>query len=193
MNRDALIIFARKPERGKVKTRLGATVGDDKALEIYMRLLQHTRAVAQSLVCEVHVFVAGNSDDGFWDGCILHRQQGGHLGERMLHAFHLLFTGGCTRAMIIGTDCPGLSSNDVETAFAQLQHDDVVIGPALDGGYYLLGMNTLHPALFRWQDWSHNQVFSRTIDEAKHAALTVGVLRMLQDVDEEEDVPEAWL
>lgn len=193
MKDSALIIFARKPESGKVKTRLATALGNEKALEIYRLLLEHTRAVVQNLSCDVHVFLTGKSEDAFWQNCYTHQQEGSHLGEKMHRAFARLFAEGYGKVVIIGSDCPGLSADDIDTAFSALDNDEVVIGPAADGGYYLLGMRKLHTSLFEARDWSHGQVFNRTMADIMKEGLSVHILRTLHDVDEASDVPLEWL
>jgi len=190
----ALIIFARKPALGKVKTRLAAQIGDEAALRIYLRLLTHTRDVAMHAHCDTHVFLTEPPADLFWQDFRLHLQADGDLGEKMHAAFTELFTEGYGKAVIIGSDCPGLQAAHVQKAFDALDEHDVVIGPAADGGYYLLGMNRLHDALFQNKDWSTDAVYSQTTAEIKAARLSYATLPMLHDVDTADDLQTVgWL
>ena len=187
-----LIIFIRNPERGKVKTRLAKSIGDDAALQVYRLLLQHTRRIAETVSCERFLLYAdqvSRNDD--WNETMFskHLQSGNDLGERMLHAFELVFGQGCSQAIIIGSDCPGIDPALVESAFARLTEHDVVIGPATDGGYYLLGMNRPLPELFRGKAWSTSAVFPQTMDDIKTLGLRCSLLPALTDVDEETDLP----
>ena len=188
-----LIIFARKPVIGKVKTRLAATIGDLKALEIYKKLLMHTRAVAKSVSCDAFAFLTENDTDNFWQGFSCELQTGESLGDRMHEAFNLLFKKGYKHCIIIGSDCPGLTNEIINDAYVALNTNDVVIGAATDGGYYLLGMKKLHNSLFKNKNWSTENVFTETLVDIKQHALTYKTLPVLHDVDEEKDVPAEWL
>ena len=189
----ALIIFARKPEIGKVKTRLAKNIGDEKALEVYIKLLEHTRAVANKLVCTKFVFLTEPIYDDFWKGFNCEQQQGHSLGEKMTFAFNSVFAKHYKQCIIIGSDCPELSKEIVENAFVELQKNDVVIGPAGDGGYYLLGMNKLLLPLFENKEWSTENVFNQTIADIENLQLKYKILPLLNDVDEEKDLPVGWL
>ena len=137
--KNALIIFARKPELGKVKTRLAATIGNIKALDIYTKLLMHTRAIAKQTNVETFIFLTEPTLDNFWDTFSCELQIGETLGDKMQHAFKLIFEKNFQKCIIIGSDCPELSVEIVNTAFNELDKYDAVIGEAQDGGYYLLG------------------------------------------------------
>jgi len=192
-SKQALIIFARKPTLGKVKTRLAATLGEAKALEIYSKLLAHTRAVIAKVDCDKYVFLTQEVTDDFWQGFDTEIQQGNILGERMQYAFDLLFNKGYEKVLIIGTDCPAISTKIVSSGFEKLQNHDVVIGPAEDGGYYLLGMSNMYNTLFENISWSSELVCNQTIEKIKEQNLSHTLLQTLNDVDEERDVPEHWL
>ena len=192
-NSQALIIFARKPEAGKVKTRLSATIGNEKALAIYIRLLEHTRHIVNELSCEKYVFLTHEKHDDFWNGFNHELQLEHSLGDRMSHAFALLFKKGHKHVIIIGTDCPDITPEIVEEAFRQLSSNDIVIGPAEDGGYYLLGMNRYHATLFQDIQWSSEVVYNQTIEKINDNNLSYYNLPELSDVDEEKDVPKDWL
>ncbi|MCY7293150.1 MAG: TIGR04282 family arsenosugar biosynthesis glycosyltransferase [Ferruginibacter sp.] len=189
----ALIIFARKPIVGKVKTRLAKSIGEDKALQVYIKLLEHTRAVANHLTWNKLVFLTEPIGDDFWNGFICEQQQGNLLGEKMKFAFEELFNKGYKQCVIIGSDCPGLTKEIVEEAFLDLLENDVAIGPAVDGGYYLLGMNKIILPLFNNKDWGTDSVFKQTITDIENLQLTYKILSVLNDVDEEKDVPDGWL
>ncbi len=111
----------------------------------------------------------------------------------MSHAFDQLFKKGYEKVVIIGSDCPGLTTNHMEEAFVSLDHHDVVIGPAHDGGYYLLGMKELHPKLFENKNWSTASVFNDTMTTINMLELSCHQLEKLTDVDEEKDIPQGWI
>ena len=191
--KNALIIFARKPELGKVKTRLAATIGNIKALDIYTKLLMHTRAIAKQTNVETFIFLTEPTLDNFWDTFSCELQIGETLGDKMQHAFKLIFEKNFQKCIIIGSDCPELSVEIVNTAFNELDKYDAVIGEAQDGGYYLLGTKYLIPALFKNKEWSTANVFSQTIFDFKYEKLSYCTLPVLNDLDEEKDIPSEWL
>ncbi len=187
---DALLIFIKNSELGKVKTRLAATVGDEQALKIYKELLRYTRQTTQGVSVVRHLFYSDfleKNDD--WDTNFFQKsvQQGSDLGERMSNAFDCVFGQKFQKAVIIGSDCPTLTSEILRQAFTALDHHDLVIGPATDGGYYLLGMKELHQKLFQNIVWSSENVLSKTLRKAQELNLSTYQLASLPDVDYEED------
>lgn len=196
MKQQALIIFVRRPEKGKVKTRLAASLGDDAALSIYHKLLHHTLEITTSTNADKVVFYAGEIEEkDIWqrDGYAKRQQAEGDLGQRMSAAFDAVLGAGYSKVCIVGSDCFELTPQIIEDAFCCLDESDVVIGPAHDGGYYLLGMKTLHPQLFLGKAWSTATVFEDTMQTARQLNLTVKQLPLLRDVDEAADVPRDWL
>jgi len=188
--KQALIIFARNPVRGKVKTRLAATMGHNKALSIYQLLLEHTVQITQQLPCDRYVFYAdGISKNDIWsdDLYLKKNQEGKDLGQRMLHAFDTLFQQGYQKIIIIGTDCFELSSSILLDAFTALDEKEVVIGPSEDGGYYLLGMRQFFPFLFEEKTWSTDTVYSSTVQQLAIQNIRYDTLPILNDIDTEDD------
>src|SRR5690606_1668533 len=186
----AVIIFQKKPEKGKVKTRLAKTVGEEKAVAVYDYLLSHTHE--QVLLLDIAVFVFFEKEIQaefiFNDNYFSSIQCKGDLGKRMEKAFEEVLGKGFRKAVIIGTDCPGLKAGLLQEALRVLDARDLVIGPANDGGYYLLGMNKPHPALFESIPWSTATVFSDTMEVAARLGLETGILQQLTDVDIYEDL-----
>ena len=189
-----LMIFVRNPELGKVKTRLAKTVGDKRALEIYNDLLQYTRDVSTNCTSEKAVFYSHFIDDfDGWSNVVYQKfvQEGGNdLGVRMHNAFKLAFEKGYDIVVLIGSDCLELSTNDIEEAFFSLEKKDVIVGPAKDGGYYLLGMNKLYHQLFENKTWSSENVLLDTLLDIENLNLTYQLLDTLSDVDYEQDLKE---
>ncbi len=186
----ALIIFVKNPIEGRVKTRLAKTIGSQKALAIYRRLLEHTRNLALSIQLEKFLFYDEYIDaHDMWDSEVFHKQiQVGHnLGARMANAFNAVLTFH-DRAVIIGSDCPGLDAVIIQEAYDRLSSYDIVIGPAFDGGYYLIGMNQTHPCLFENLEWSTDTVFKTTMDRCRENDLSVHKLPILRDIDDENDL-----
>ena len=196
MLKKALIIFARYPELGKVKTRLAKTLGNEKALSIYKELLLHTHSITKDISPDKFVFLAEpelGKDFPVWNYPInsftIRIQEGNTLGERMLHAFQALFADGYDDVCIIGSDCIALTQINITDAFSQLTYHDAVIGPSEDGGYYLLGMKKPHAMLFENKEWSTDNVFASTIEDLRLMQLSFHLLPVLSDIDTEED----WL
>jgi rSAM/selenodomain-associated transferase 1 len=186
-----LIIFYRNPELGKVKTRLAKTIGDERALAIYIKLSSHTRAITEDLAVSKVVYYSEFADtEDHWPNISYQKkiQQGNDLGEKMHNAFANAFADGYKSVCIIGTDCLKLTSSMITNAFMQLTTHDAVIGPAVDGGYYLLGMNKLHPEIFEGKSWSTASVCDDTILDFKNLKLSFSKLEMLSDIDDENDL-----
>jgi hypothetical protein len=185
MTTNALIIFIRNPELGKVKTRLAKDLGPEEALRIYLKLLGHTRKVAQSVPVDRYLFYSHFVDrEDSWPGSDFKKfpQASGDLGDRMLQAFDQALSDS-DAAVIVGSDCPGLNTAILETAFEQLKQHDFVIGPAMDGGYYLLGMKKMASSLFLNISWSTDQVFAETTGRMQALGATYYVLPTLSDID----------
>ncbi|MFC3199117.1 TIGR04282 family arsenosugar biosynthesis glycosyltransferase [Parapedobacter deserti] len=187
---NALVIFARNLVYGQVKTRLAATIGADRAYETYKQLLVHTNRVVQHCAADKLIFYSEEAVTGdLWDARFSREVQlGADLGERMQNAFAAVFQKGYVNTVLIGTDCPALSEHIVQRAFDELEGHDVVIGPADDGGYYLLGMNAPHPELFTGIAWSTERVFETTTVICDRLGLRYAILPSLPDIDEEKDL-----
>lgn len=190
----ALIIFVRKPELGKVKTRLAATMGDAAALKVYELLLAHTYQIAAAMNIPVYVYyVDGIAENDLWQGPAFRKkqQQGNDLGLRMYNAFTETFAQGHQQLIIIGSDCYELTPAIVTEAFSALAQSDAVIGPATDGGYYLLGLKQPMPHVFEGIAWSTDTVAAVTMVKLYEQGYSVSMLQALPDIDEEKDLPAA--
>jgi len=191
-----LIIFIKNPVLGKVKTRLAATVGDERAMEVYHTLLAITRQVALGVDCQRQLYysdVVDMHDEWDNDHFAKREQQGIDLGERMHRAFTASFAEGATKAIIIGSDCPDISANIINDAFDALNMHDVVIGPAEDGGYYLLGLKETIALLFTDKQWSTATVLKNTLADVERLGLSVGLLPTLSDLDNANDLRRSGL
>ncbi len=187
----ALMVFLRNPEAGKVKTRLAEGVGDQQALAAYQHMLDHTRQVAEAVQADRFVFYTDWIDrsDGFSDQLFRkYVQCHGDLGARMEFAFSIPFKmGGYKQVQIIGSDIPALTAEIVEAGFAALGEHDYTLGPARDGGYYLLGMTRWQRHLFSDMPWSTDRVLAETKARIEKDGSTVHLLPELDDVDTEAD------
>lgn len=188
-NNSALLIFIKNIEKGKVKTRLAATVGDDRALEIYQALLGHTRKIAESVEVNRYLFYSEfieKNDDWSNDDFQKLVQIKGDLGDKMAAGFQYAFQKN-EKVVIVGSDCASLTEEIVRNAFAILEDKDFVIGPALDGGYYLIGMRQFSPEVFQNIVWSTETVFRDTVKKIEKMGKNYGLLPELSDIDFEED------
>jgi hypothetical protein len=195
MNADALLIMVRNPVAGQVKKRLAATLGPEKALAIYQSLLDHTRQVALQTQADRCVFYSefieahDEWDERFFSKRI---QTGEDLGQRMCQALSSLQVQ-YRKMVLIGSDIPGLSPGLLADAFARLAEADVVIGPATDGGYYLIGMRECEPAMFDRIAWSTSEVLEQTLARIGQLGKSVALLPPLPDIDVEADwVQHGW-
>ncbi|MGJ3248194.1 MAG: TIGR04283 family arsenosugar biosynthesis glycosyltransferase [Elainellaceae cyanobacterium] len=191
-----LIVFTRYPEPGKTKTRLIPALGAEGAANLQRQMTEHTMQQIQLVLrqCSVGVevrFSGGNQHlmgDWLGHGWSYHPQGGGDLGCRMEAAFRAAFDAGMTRVVMIGIDCPWVDANILMKAFDALRSHDVVLGPATDGGYYLIGLRCLIPELFRDIPWSTDKVFQQSLDIAHQQGRAVALLDRLTDVDRPEDL-----
>lgn len=188
-NNKLLLIFTRNPELGKVKTRLAKTVGDETALEIYRFLLKKTKEVAQKVIADKAVFYSEKiTENDQWNPEIFqkHLQLEGDLGMKMQHAFEQSFENGYEKVAIIGSDLYDITPEIIENAFENLNANDVVLGPAKDGGYYLLGMKSIHKPIFHHKKWGTASVLKETLEDLTDKK--VFLLEELNDVDVFEDI-----
>lgn len=190
--RELLMIFARNPEKGKVKKRLAESIGADLALEVYLELMKHTARIVRPIEAdkEVHYTDSIHSKDPL-NRSYLHKKLQGHgeLGERMGAAFKGAFEAGYERVVIIGADCYELGTEHLEQAFTALRHDqEAVIGPAQDGGYYLLGLTEYVDPLFRNKSWGGSDVLLDSLVDLREEGVHYHLLPTLNDVDREEDL-----
>jgi rSAM/selenodomain-associated transferase 1 len=201
--RKCLIVLTRYPELGKVKTRLIPAVGEEGAMALHQQMAERTisQAIAWrqqarfSTESAIGVWFTGGSEAQMatWLGTDLEYQPQpeGDLGDRMVAAFREAFRQGYGAVVMIGTDCPGIDLEILTTAFDLLERQELVLGPARDGGYYLIGLQRLIPELFRSIPWSTPEVFRQTVAAAASLDLTSAYLPELADVDLPEDL-EAW-
>ena len=191
LSKNLLLILTRNPELGKCKSRLAAKVGDQAALDIYNFLLDKTVSFTKNLKVEKWVYYSETIwMDDIWDNKVYKKklQVGNDLGERMMNAFDEGFMAGFENIIIIGSDMFHLDQTDLEAAFSKLMDHDFVLGPAEDGGYYLLGMKSLKKELFQNKEWGTNTVLADTLSDIKDEKFVL--LDEKNDVDYYEDIKD---
>lgn len=189
MSKNLIIVFTRNPELGKVKTRLAKTIGNQSALNIYNYLLNHTEQTIRNTTCDKAIFYSVKiRENDIWSSNIYNKlqQKGKDLGSRMSNAFKYAFENNYEKVIIIGSDLFDLKPKHISTALNMLDKNDVVIGPAQDGGYYLLGMKKIHSNVFENKNWGTETVLKDTLKDLKH--LDVFHLKELNDIDTFEDI-----
>ncbi len=188
-----VLVFLKEPVPGRVKTRLAAAIGEADAAAVYRACVEQTLAHLRAL--QPHAQLCVDPPEAMarvqaWvgRGWRLAPQQGATLGERLSRATRQAFAEAAQRVVVIGTDSPWIGPADLDDAFRALDEADVVVGPAEDGGYYLLGFARPQPALFEGIAWSTPAVFEQTCARAQALGLRVAVLRQGYDVDRVEDL-----
>jgi len=195
----SLIIFTRYPEPGKTKTRLIGALGKEGAANLHRQLAEHTLRQAKSLVGWIswvnptlEVYFTGATvalmREWLGDDLVYHQQGNGDLGARMAQAFDRAFNTGAVGVAIIGTDCPSIDAKLLLYAFERLHSTDLVIGPAADGGYYLIGLRRMVPELFIGIDWGTSRVLAQTLAIAQRLNLSHYQLPVLADIDRPSDL-----
>ena len=197
MDDRCLLFFIRYPEKGRVKTRLAASIGDERALKLYRNfLLSILSTLNKGTFLFYLCFYPADALESLrkWLGrdYLYIPQQGEDLGERMKNGFMEAFDSGFKRVVLIGSDIPDLPLEFIEEAFASIREKDCVIGPSLDGGYYLIGFKDtkFSPQVFKGILWSTERVFEETMKILEREGLTVHTLRPLRDIDKIDDLRE---
>lgn len=192
-SRNLLLIFTRNPELGKVKSRLAKDIGAKAALEIYKFLLNHTKTITQNLKgVDKQVWYSENIPaQDIWDSNFFDKkEQCNHpdLGKRMLHAFQEGFHNGYENIIIIGSDLYDIQTEDIQYAFEKLDQHDAIIGPATDGGFYLLGLKKVIPEIFENKEWGTPSVLQKTLTDLENYNYTK--LNAKNDVDYLSDIKD---
>ena len=186
---DRIGIFARHPVAGRVKTRLSPALPAGMAARLYAAMLEDTLAAARASGLDRQVWWADDGEARGEAGLAERRQEGADLGERMTAAMNAMLVSPIDRAVIVGSDCPALAAEHLAAAFAAMDGADVVLGPAEDGGYWLVGMRRRTAvAIVRNIHWSSPSALADTLSQAKRAGLPVRTLPTLPDVDTPADL-----
>jgi hypothetical protein len=190
LSADALIVFIRNPIPGKVKSRLAAETGVQEAIRVYLRLLEKTFQLCAYRQENLAIYFSDMIDGSvlpFIKKAQFYTQQGENLGERMFSALEFQLQKH-NKAVLIGSDCPELSQSILDLAFQLLDSSDIVIGPAADGGYYLIGVKEPADSYFKNISWGSSHVFEQTIERIGKIGKTFSLLPVLRDLDTLEDL-----
>lgn len=186
---DALVIvFVKNIKLGTVKTRLAKTIGDFGAFEVYSELVKITEKATTELDIDKRIYFSNAIVETKWPNEFKTVQQGTDLGERMLNAFKDGFKDGYKRIVLIGSDLPDINSTHIKKGIEALKENDVVFGPAEDGGYYLVGMSKLETSVFENKPWSQPNLLKLTLQELHKNNISVSTLDTLNDIDTYEDL-----
>ncbi len=195
MTDSLLMIFVKNLIPGSVKTRLASEIGIDAAMDVYMELVKYTNEVADKITTDKTIYYSEYVEiDDIWDTerYSLKIQKGDSLGEKMMNAFDEAFDS-YNKVVIIGSDCFDITPKIIASAFEALEENDLVVGPAKDGGYYLLGMKEYLPQLFQDKTYSTDKVLKELLDEAEGLELAIHQLEELYDIDTMQDLKDAGI
>lgn len=188
MSKNLLIVFVKNIILGKVKTRLAKTISDVGAFNIYSELVAITENASQEVDVDRHIYFSDVIIPSKWKKDQKFVQQGNNLGERMQNAFQHGFEKGYENIILIGSDLPSISKEIIDTGFKKLNNNDVVFGPAEDGGYYLIGMSKMNTSVFENKPWSQSELLDVTLGELKEQQQKIGQIKTLNDIDTFEDL-----
>ena len=188
MKKNLLIVFVKNIILGKVKTRLAKTIGDIGAFKVYSELVDITEKASTKVDADKHIYFSDVIITSKWKNNQKFVQVGSDLGIRMQNAFKNGFAEGYENIILIGSDLPNISKEIIDAGFTNLQNNDVVFGPAEDGGYYLVGMSKMNTDIFQNKPWSQSELLNVTLSQLKEQQQSVGLTETLNDIDTFEDL-----
>ncbi len=188
MTQNLLIVFVKNIILGKVKTRLAKTIGDEGAFRIYSELVGITERETQQVNASRNIYFSDVIIASKWENDTKFTQEGVDLGERMKNAFLNGFEQGYQNIIVIGSDLPNISKEVIDAGFEQLKNNDIVFGPADDGGYYLLGMSQMNSSVFEGKPWSQSDLLEVTLEEISEQGKSVALLEKMNVSDTFEDL-----
>jgi rSAM/selenodomain-associated transferase 1 len=189
--KQAIIVFQKNPKEGHTKTRLAATIGHTNAMIVYTELVRHVHSIVKLFSCEKFIFFSDFIEEDIrWADYQCRVQSNDDLGSRMKNALDEVFEEGFESAILVGTDCYHLSEAIIGEALTSLLNSDYCLGPALDGGYYLIGAKKTDDEVFLKKEWSTETVFLEAQESIQQIQKILHILPMLSDVDTEEDLGE---
>ncbi|MFD2726952.1 TIGR04282 family arsenosugar biosynthesis glycosyltransferase [Hyunsoonleella rubra] len=188
MTKNLVIVFVKNIKLGKVKTRLAKTIGNQGAFEVYKELVDITEKATSEVEADKRIYFSDAVLDTKWVGFEKFVQQGEDLGVRMKNAFTKGFEHGYQRIVLIGSDLPDIDASHIYNGLKALEHSETVFGPAIDGGYYLIGLSKIHDCVFENKPWSQSILLQETLNELKSKSITFSILGTLNDIDTFEDL-----
>jgi len=183
-----VIVFVKNIILGTVKTRLAKTIGDIGAFEVYSELVKITEKATEALDVDKRIYFSNAVVDTKWPNEFKTVQNGTDLGDRMLNAFKDGFEAGYKKIVLIGSDLPDINAKHITKGIDALTNNNVVFGPAEDGGYYLVGMSNMEELIFKNKPWSQPNLLELTLKELEIAQIKVEILETLNDIDNYEDL-----
>jgi rSAM/selenodomain-associated transferase 1 len=187
-DKDLLIIFVKNIILGNVKTRLAKTIGAIGAFKIYAELVAITENASKKVTADKQIYYSDVIIPSKWESDKKAVQEGDNLGIRMQNAFQNGFEEGYENILLIGSDLPDISKEIIDSGFESLAKNDVVFGPAEDGGYYLIGMSKMNPSIFEDKPWSQSELLAITLVQLKKQQQSVGLIETLNDIDTFKDL-----
>ncbi len=190
MSKKLIIIFVKNIKLGKVKTRLAKTVGNEAAFKVYKALVDVTELATSNIQTDKRIYFSDAVIASKWPDTFKTTQNGIDLGERMKNAFQEGFNDGYDSIVLLGSDLPNISSTIITKGLNVLDKTEIVFGPAVDGGYYLIGMNKPNTFIFENKPWSDSKLLETTLNELKNKNIDVSLLEPLNDIDTFEDLKQ---
>jgi rSAM/selenodomain-associated transferase 1 len=188
MNKALVIVFVKNIKLGKVKTRLAKTIGNQGAFEVYSELVKVTEKATKNLTADKRIYFSDAVVYSKWSSDFKAVQEGIDLGERMKNAFKKGFEDGYNRIVLIGSDLPDITASHINKGLEALKENDMVFGPAEDGGYYLIGLSKMNNLAFENKPWSQTHLLEETLQELNEKHITFTTLETLNDIDTYEDL-----
>lgn len=188
MSKALVIVFVKNIKLGKVKTRLAKTIGNQGAFDVYSELVKVTEHATKNVSADKRIYFSDAVVDTKWKNDYKAVQQGIDLGERMKNAFQKGFEDGYERIVLIGSDLPDITANHINKGLDVLKENEVVFGPAEDGGYYLIGLSKMNKSVFENKPWSQTHLLEETLQELNKKQVTFTTLDTLNDIDTYEDL-----
>ncbi|WP_372755370.1 TIGR04282 family arsenosugar biosynthesis glycosyltransferase [Mariniflexile sp.] len=188
MTKELIIVFVKNIKLGKVKTRLAASIGNRAAFEVYKELVKETEKAIKTITTDKRIYFSEALEETIWEHATKAIQNGEDLGERMKNAFKKGFEDGYERIVLIGSDLPDINATHIKDGLQALNQTEVVFGPAVDGGYYLVGLSKFHEYIFQDKPWSKPHLLEVTLEELKQKNVTFNLLEPLNDIDTFDDL-----
>ena len=188
MTKELIIVFVKNIKLGKVKTRLAKTIGNQAAFEVYSELVKITERALENLPQDKRIYFSDAIIETKWTDCDKAVQYGEDLGQRMKNAFQKGLEDGYDRIVLIGSDLPDIHATHITNGLQALSANNIIFGPAIDGGYYLIGMTKMFEFVFENKPWSQSNLLTETLAELNQNAITYSLLESLNDIDTVEDL-----